>query len=71
MIKANSGHVVGTTPLVVSPKIAQQMLSCGNTSFYTEILPHLESFKRGKARKITVRSIEAYIDKELAEAKAT
>jgi hypothetical protein len=55
---------------VVSPKRAQAMLDCGNTTFYGEILPQLESFKLGKSRKITVESIERFIAKKLTEARA-
>jgi hypothetical protein len=53
---------------VVSPKKAQQALDCGTTFLY-ELLDSkvLESFLVGRSRKITVRSINAYIERKLAE----
>jgi hypothetical protein len=56
-------------PLVVSPKRAQYLLGCGNTRFY-ELLTsgELESYKDGKSRKITMRSIRARVERKLAEA---
>jgi hypothetical protein len=56
--------------LVVSPAKAQQMLDCGTTHFYKLLNSDVfESFKDGKTRKITVASIEAYIQRKLAEAR--
>jgi hypothetical protein len=49
-------------PLVVSPRRARRMLDCGNTRLYELIAAReLETYKDGKSRKITVRSIKAYI----------
>jgi hypothetical protein len=45
-------------PLVVSPTRAKALLDCGTTRLYELIAAgELESFKDGKSRKITVRSI--------------
>ena len=55
--------------LVVSPKVAQIMLDCGETKIYELIANReIESFRDGKSRKITVRSIHARIERKLAEA---
>ena len=53
-------------PLLVKPKIAWKMLCCGKTHGY-ELLAsgELESFKDGRARKITVSSIKALIARRL------
>jgi hypothetical protein len=54
--------------MVVSPERAKQLLDIGTTRLY-ELLNsrELESYKDGKSRKITMRSITAYIDRHLAE----
>jgi excisionase family DNA binding protein len=60
----------GNVPmLLVRPKQACSMLSVGITRLY-ELMNSgtLESFKDGKARKITVRSIEAYVEKHVGGA---
>jgi len=53
-------------PLVVRPRVAQRLLNCSNTRFY-EILPELESFRDGRSRMITMRSIKARIERKLVE----
>jgi len=57
----------GALPIVVKPKAACLMLSCGIVRLY-ELLNtgQLESFLDGRSRKITVRSIEAYVARKLA-----
>jgi hypothetical protein len=57
-------------PLVVSPAEAQRLLDVGPAHFYDTVLPELESYKDGKARRITLRSIKARIERKLAEAGA-
>jgi hypothetical protein len=53
-------------PLIVSPRRARSMLDCGNTRLYELIAAHeLETFKDGKSRKITVKSIKAYIARRI------
>ena len=53
-------------PLVVSPRRARSMLDCGNTRLYELIAAHeLETFRDGKSRKITVKSIKAYIARRI------
>jgi excisionase family DNA binding protein len=57
------------SPLLVRPREAWRLLSCGNTHGY-ELLAagELQSFLDGRRRKITVESIRAYIERRLAEA---
>ena len=59
-------------PLLVRPREAWRMLGCGNSHGY-ELLNagELESFHDGRARKITVASIRAYITRKLAAAGVT
>jgi hypothetical protein len=56
-------------PLVVRPKRARAMLAdCSKPTLYSLIKAgKLESFTEGKARLITVESIERYIARKLAE----
>lgn len=58
---------VEVEPLVVKPKVAWQMLGCGNTRGY-ELLAagELESYRDGRSRKITVASIKAYVARHLS-----
>jgi excisionase family DNA binding protein len=58
-------------PLLVGPKDACRLLSCGNTRLY-ELLNSREiaSFRDGRSRKIVVSSIKDYIDRHLAAAYA-
>jgi hypothetical protein len=52
--------------LCVRPRIAEELLSIGHKQLY-ELLGRgeLESFKEGKARKITLASIQAYVARKL------
>jgi hypothetical protein len=53
--------------LAVRPKIAWNMLDCGNTRGYELIAAkELDSFLDGRSRKITVDSIRRYIARRLA-----
>jgi hypothetical protein len=56
----------GIHPVVVAPSQACVLLNMGMTRCY-ELMNSgaLESFKDGKSRKITVRSIEAYVQRRL------
>jgi hypothetical protein len=58
---------INVKPLLVKPRIACLLLSCGVTRLY-ELLNagELSSFLDGKSRKITTASIEAYIARRLA-----
>jgi hypothetical protein len=58
-------------PLLVGPKGACRLLSCGNTRLY-ELLNSgaIVSFRDGRSRKIVVASIKGYIDRHLAAASA-
>lgn len=59
-------------PLLVRPRDAWRMLGCGNTRGYQLLAAReLESFLDGRARKITVSSLHAYIARNLAAAGAT
>jgi hypothetical protein len=54
--------------LVVKPKVAWKMLGCSNTHGYALLAAgELDSFRDGRARKITVASIHRYIARRLAE----
>jgi hypothetical protein len=55
-------------PLVVKPKVAWKLLSCGNTKGY-ELLQsgELESFLDGGSRKITMASIHRYVARRLQQ----
>jgi excisionase family DNA binding protein len=57
-------------PLAVSPRQACRMLNVGNTYLY-ELLKRgeLENYWEGKSRKITMRSIRARQERQLAAAR--
>jgi hypothetical protein len=56
-------------PLLVRPAEAWKMLGCGNTHGYALLAAgELESFLDGRARKVIVSSIHAYIARRLAAA---
>jgi excisionase family DNA binding protein len=58
-------------PLVVSPKEAARLLDIGVTKTYELIVAgELEAYKDGSARKITMRSICARIERKLSQAQA-
>jgi len=66
----NAG-AMGLKPLAVSPSEAFQMLGVGNTYGYELIAAgELETYKDGRLRRITVRSIEKRIERLLAQSKA-
>lgn len=55
-------------PLVVRPRTAWRLLDCGNAYGYRLIgAGELESYRDGRARKITVESIRSYIERQLAK----
>ena len=55
-------------PLVVRPRVAWRLLDCGNAYGYRLIAAgELESYRDGRARKITVESIHRYIKRRLAD----
>jgi hypothetical protein len=65
-------HSIGTSDsqgaLVVKPRVAWRMLGCSNTHGYALLAAgELDSFRDGRARKITVASIHRYIARHLAE----
>lgn len=58
-----------TEPLLVRPSSAWRMLNCSNAFGYGLLARgELESFRDGRARKIVVASIHAYIARKLAAA---
>lgn len=63
----------GPQPLLVRPRVARQLLGgCGLERLYGLLNSReLESFHEGRARLITVASIERYIARRLAEAGGT
>ena len=61
----------GIQPLAVAPKVAFGMLGVGVTHGYELInTGALSSFPIGRCPRIPLKSIEAYIERQLAEAKA-
>jgi excisionase family DNA binding protein len=53
--------------LLVKPKEACRLLACGNTRLYELISANeLETFLDGRSRKITVASINQYIQRRVA-----
>jgi len=68
----STGQSKDAEALVVKPARACQLLSCGRTRLY-ELLAarELDTFLDGGARKITVASIYAYIERQLATAGAS
>lgn len=63
-----AGRGARAPPLVVSPKVAMQMLDCGRAHLYKLInARELDSYNEGKSRKITTASIHALIARRLAE----
>lgn len=70
MAKIDPGATGRVEPLVVRPRVAWQMLDCGNTRGYQLIAAgELETFLDGSARKITVESIRNLIARRLEAAK--
>jgi hypothetical protein len=56
-------------PLVVSPKVAEILIDSSHDKLYQLLATgELESYLDGRLRKITMRSIEAYIARRLAAA---
>lgn len=55
-------------PLVVRPNVAMRLLDCSRASLY-ELINNgeIESYLDGAARKITMRSIHARIERKLCE----
>jgi hypothetical protein len=57
--------------LVVSPRRAQHLLDVGHTRLYQLIAAReLESYCEGRSRKITLRSIKQYIERQLGKPEA-
>jgi hypothetical protein len=54
-------------PLLVTVREAQRLLNVSNTCFYEQVLCDLETFKVGKTRRITLKSVKSYIARQLAE----
>jgi excisionase family DNA binding protein len=59
-------------PLVVRPRVAWRLLGCGNAYGYRLIAAgELESYRDGRARKITVESIRRYIKRRATDGGAS
>ncbi len=56
-------------PFVVSPHTACRLLNVKLTKFYG-LLPLLESYLDGRRRQITLRSLEALVERRLAGSQA-
>src|SRR5262249_51350845 len=64
--RSDAGTSVRFDPLAVSPKRAQHILDIGHTRLYQLIAAReLESYNEGRSRKITMRSINKYIERQL------
>jgi excisionase family DNA binding protein len=64
-LKAKRAHA---EQLVVRPADAERMLGCSHFTLYKLLgSGELKSFKLGKARRITVESIKAYIARQLEQ----
>lgn len=62
---------VAVEPLVVRPEKAAKLLDCSRVYLYQLInAGELETYRDGVARKITMRSIHARIERKLKEHKA-
>lgn len=62
---------MNTQRLAVAPKVGFDMIDVGVTKGYELINSgELETFKIGRATRITVASIEAYVARQLNSAKA-
>jgi excisionase family DNA binding protein len=58
----------GVEPLVVTPREACTLLGIGNTRLYRLISDkQIDSYREGRARRIPMASIKAYIARCLAE----
>ena len=65
--KPKNPTVAPIPPLAVKPRVACQLLSCGNSKLYGMLSAgELIHFRDGGSRKITVASIEAYIARRIA-----
>jgi excisionase family DNA binding protein len=54
-------------PMAVPPRRACELLSVGLTRLYAMLnAGELESFRIGRARRITTASIRAYVDRQLS-----
>jgi hypothetical protein len=68
IVSVHSTAIGDDEKLVVSPRRAADMLDIGITQIYALIgAGTLESYKDGKSRKITTRSIRARIERKLTE----
>jgi hypothetical protein len=54
-------------PLAVSPAVARRLLGVSHPHLYAHILPKLETYNEGRARRITMKSIRDYIARCVAE----
>jgi excisionase family DNA binding protein len=69
LMRVTSGASGDLEPLAVSPRQACQLLNIGQTSVWALIRTgELETYREGRARKITLRSIRARHERQLAAA---
>jgi excisionase family DNA binding protein len=68
MTTINRGAGEALEPLVVRPNKAMRLLDCRRNYLYDLInAGELETYRDGRARKITMRSIRALIERRLKE----
>jgi excisionase family DNA binding protein len=59
-----------TAPLAVAPREAARLLSvCVSKVYRLMQTGELEGFHSGKSRRVTTRSIESYVERQIAAAK--
>jgi excisionase family DNA binding protein len=62
-----AGGVASLDPIAVSPREACRLLSIGNTRLYELIAAgEVESYRDGKSRRVTMRSIRRRVERLLA-----
>ena len=57
----------GLEPLAVSPREACRLLGVSNTHFWTKVLPQLDNWHEGRARRISMAAIRKYVAQRIAE----
>jgi len=70
MLPSARSTITSLTPFAVAPLEAGRLLSLGLSHVYSLMRSgKLENFHSGRARRITMRSIEKYVAQQLAAAK--
>lgn len=68
---ASTSYANNEAPLAVKPAKAEKILDIGHTRLFALLKAgELEFYKDGSSTKITIRSINAYIERQIAKTKA-